>query len=131
VQAQASRSYQNSKDSLILGGQTLDGEQSSVRHGTTKIILWVLLPALAWISSACQAVPDRTQTEGDAAPPITVQSPASETGAPPVAGPAVSTPSASAQPTARPVRTELAATDPATVNLASGKPTLVDFFAFW
>ena len=30
-----------------------------------------------------------------------------------------------------PVRTELAATDPATVNLASGKPTLVEFFAFW
>jgi len=38
---------------------------------------------------------------------------------------------APSQPTARTIRTELAATDPATVNLASGKPTLVEFFAFW
>ncbi len=28
-------------------------------------------------------------------------------------------------------RTGLAATDPISVNLASGKPTLVEFFAFW
>ena len=35
------------------------------------------------------------------------------------------------QPTAATIRTELHATDPATVNLASGKPTLVEFFAFW
>lgn len=35
------------------------------------------------------------------------------------------------QPAAPTIRTELAATDPATVNLASGKPSLVEFFAFW
>ena len=35
------------------------------------------------------------------------------------------------QPAVATVRTELHATDPATVNLASGKPTLVEFFAFW
>jgi hypothetical protein len=35
------------------------------------------------------------------------------------------------QPAAPTIRTELAATDPATVNLASGQPTLVEFFAFW
>ncbi len=35
------------------------------------------------------------------------------------------------QPAASTVRTALAATDPSTVNLASGKPTLVEFFAFW
>ena len=29
------------------------------------------------------------------------------------------------------VREGLAATDPATVNLANGTPTLVEFFAFW
>lgn len=29
------------------------------------------------------------------------------------------------------VRGNLAATDPATVNLANGTPTLVEFFAFW
>ncbi|HEY4665685.1 MAG TPA: hypothetical protein VIH26_00145 [Anaerolineales bacterium] len=38
---------------------------------------------------------------------------------------------APSQPAASAIRTELAATDPATVNLASGKPTLVEFFAFW
>jgi hypothetical protein len=31
----------------------------------------------------------------------------------------------------RPVITEQYATDPATVNLAAGRPTLVKFFAFW
>jgi hypothetical protein len=29
------------------------------------------------------------------------------------------------------VRTQMEATDPVTVNLASGKPQLVEFFAFW
>ena len=31
----------------------------------------------------------------------------------------------------RPVRTKLEATDPGTVSLANGTPTLVEFFAFW
>jgi hypothetical protein len=34
-------------------------------------------------------------------------------------------------PTAPPVREDQYATDPATVDLASGRPTLVKFFAFW
>jgi hypothetical protein len=29
------------------------------------------------------------------------------------------------------VRTQMEATDPATVNLAAGQPQLVEFFAFW
>ena len=36
------------------------------------------------------------------------------------------------EPTGAPeVKTELEATDPATVTLATGKPQLVEFFAFW
>ncbi len=35
---------------------------------------------------------------------------------------------ADVKPTPRP---ELSATDPSTVNLASGKPVLLEFFAFW
>jgi hypothetical protein len=35
---------------------------------------------------------------------------------------------AEVRPTPRP---ELSATDPSTVNLASGKPVLLEFFAFW
>ena len=34
-------------------------------------------------------------------------------------------------PTPRPVRTALEATDPTTVSLAVGRPTFVEFFAFW
>jgi len=34
-------------------------------------------------------------------------------------------------PTAPPVRVDQYATDPTTVDLASGRPTLVKFFAFW
>ena len=35
-------------------------------------------------------------------------------------------------PTASPViKTEFTPTDPATVNLAAGKPQFVEFFAFW
>jgi hypothetical protein len=37
-------------------------------------------------------------------------------------------PAPSATPTARP---GLEATDPASVDLSSGKPTLLEFFAFW
>ncbi len=36
--------------------------------------------------------------------------------------------SADVRPTPRP---ELSATEPSTVNLASGKPVLLEFFAFW
>ncbi len=36
--------------------------------------------------------------------------------------------SAGAKPTPRP---ELSATEPSTVNLASGRPMLLEFFAFW
>jgi hypothetical protein len=38
---------------------------------------------------------------------------------------------ATASTTARPPRTALEATDPGTVSLANGRPTLVEFFAFW
>lgn len=41
------------------------------------------------------------------------------------------TPASTEAPAPKPVRTELEATDPTTVSLASGRPTLVEFFAFW
>jgi hypothetical protein len=43
-------------------------------------------------------------------------------------GDEASPPEPSATPTVRP---GLEATDPESVNLASGKPTLLEFFAFW
>ena len=52
-------------------------------------------------------------------------------GCQPAPSPAPTIQVAPTQPAAPAIRTELAATDPATVNLASGNPTLVEFFAFW
>jgi len=45
-------------------------------------------------------------------------------------GPAPTQP-ASAPTTAPVIKTEFTPTDPATVNLAAGKPQFVEFFAFW
>ncbi len=42
-----------------------------------------------------------------------------------------SAPTPSEAPPTPTLRPELQATDPTTVDLASGKPTLVEFFAFW
>lgn len=41
------------------------------------------------------------------------------------------TETAEAAPTPHAVKAELEATDPSTVQLAAGKPQLVEFFAFW
>jgi hypothetical protein len=57
--------------------------------------------------------PPLQETEPDSGPPPATDLPATEVAAPP------------------PVRAELAATDPSTVQLASGKVQLVEFFAFW
>jgi hypothetical protein len=57
--------------------------------------------------------PPLQETEPDIGPPPATDLPATEEAAPP------------------PVRAELAATDPSTVQLASGKVQLVEFFAFW
>ena len=83
------------------------------------------------LSAACQSAPQPTaqvaapaQSAAEAtALPLESEAPAptSETVAPVEQEPA---------PPVE-VREALAATDPATVNLANGTPTLVEFFAFW
>ena len=45
--------------------------------------------------------------------------------------PSQAAPSPTASPTSKPVKTELEATDPNKVELASGQVQLVEFFAFW
>ena len=67
-----------------------------------------------------------TPTQAAAVPPTVVPS-APATSAPEATTDSVST----TAPTPRPVRTALEATDPTTVNLAVGRPTFVEFFAFW
>ena len=52
--------------------------------------------------------------------------------APAAIAPQGSAPTQPAAPTTAPViKTEFTPTDPATVNLAAGKPQFVEFFAFW
>ena len=99
-----------------------------------RALVGLLLLALA----ACKATAPSPPAEA----PVAVE--ASETPAQPAAAPSdtpqpaqedtpaappTNTPlAAQATPTLRP---ELEATDPTTVNLAAGKPTLLEFFAFW
>jgi hypothetical protein len=96
------------------------------------ILVLLLLMSLA-VAACAPAVPPT-----HAASPATAALPATEASAPPEATPL---PNASADPTSLPeaAPTEAVfvgpggqfATDPSTVDLASGRPTLVKFFAFW
>jgi len=99
----------------------------SQRSSRTKAAACLLGVGL-WLT-ACQPTPQ--SIDPTAQPP-----PQSELGpadpgqpAPTSADPTAQT--APSQPTAHTIRTELAATDPSTVDLTSGRPTLVEFFAFW
>jgi hypothetical protein len=84
----------------------------------------IILLTLAVAVAGCGA-PQATPAEV-AAPAATPTSLSPVQTAAPVETP-VETPAA-AMPTAR---AGLEATDPTSVNLASGKPALVEFFAFW
>ncbi len=93
-----------------------------------KVQLVGVAGALMLLSAACQsapqptAAPDQSAAEATALPlESEAPAPTSETVAPVEQEPA---------PPVE-VREALAATDPATVNLANGTPTLVEFFAFW
>lgn len=74
-----------------------------------------------------------TAAEEGVTPELVATSPAAPTAQVPdaTAGSADETPALPESPSPKPVRTELEATDPTTVSLASGRPMLVEFFAFW
>ena len=87
----------------------------------------------ALLIAACQSSPAPTTQAEVAQPESAVQQLPSEA---PANEPQLAAPPVEEEPTkadAEPVevRQDLAATDPATVNLASGTPTFVEFFAFW
>jgi hypothetical protein len=91
----------------------------------------VIVGTLALVAAACQSAPPSVVQVDLPAQPATeapifpqeseAQAPTSEPIAPVEQEPA---------PPVE-VRQGLAATNPATVNLANGTPTLVEFFAFW
>jgi len=83
------------------------------------------LVALSLLMAAC-AAPTPTEIPIPAVPSTAVSVPTGVPAQPSTAG--NTPPAVAATPTAR---SGQEATDPKTVNLASGKPTLVKFFAFW
>ncbi|MBP7689309.1 MAG: hypothetical protein KA765_15440 [Thermoflexales bacterium] len=92
-----------------------------------------LLMMIGLILAACAPAASKP-----AAPPASAPTVGAPTNAPAVAQPAtevVPAEAASAAPTVvptrKPVKSELEATDPGTVQLAAGKPQFVEFFAFW
>ncbi len=80
------------------------------------------------LAAACQSAPQTTVQV-----PAPAQSAAEATALPLESDAPAPTPAPVEQESAPPVevREGLAATDPATANLANGTPTLVEFFAFW
>ncbi len=109
---------------------------------TRKTILTLGL-LVAFLLAACTptapAPPPAPTTAAEPAAPA--QDPAPEAAEPPTAVPAVEEadvpPTESEAPTEEPAvvvtprGNDLEATDPSTVNLASGEPQLIEFFAFW
>ncbi len=89
---------------------------------------WIAIIGLILVLTACSPgapAPPPTQA---AQPPSAGSVPSAQEGATPGSAVNAAEPSA---PTLVPVKTTLEATDPATVDLASGGPLLVEFFAFW
>jgi hypothetical protein len=96
-----------------------------MHHGRRPHVIGLVALA-GLIIAGCQGAAPVSPTLAAALPPTAVPS------APATPAPAAATDSvATTAPTPRPVRTELEATDPTTVNLAVGRPTFVEFFAFW
>ncbi len=80
--------------------------------------------------AACQSAPQPTVQAAAVAPSAEATALLLESEAPaPTSEPVAPVEQEPAPPVE--VREALAATDPATVNLANGTPTLVEFFAFW
>lgn len=91
-----------------------------------------LLTVGAWLLAACAspAPAGSADTPGGQAAAPTVAAPALT--ANPTLAPTVVVPTAApTATTAREVKTGFEATDPSTVQLAAGKPQLVEFFAVW
>jgi len=89
---------------------------------------WIAL-ALTLVACGSSAQPADLPRPAAVAPPTEVDAAVLPTATPVAVSPA--DPGIVAIPTAAPVRQELAATDPTGVVLGAGRPTLVEFFAFW
>ena len=93
-----------------------------------KGLAWIAL-ALALVACGPSAQPVDPPIPAAVAPPTEADAAAPPTAIPAPASPAE--PGIVSIPTEPPIRQELAATDPTGVVLGAGRPTLVEFFAFW
>jgi multidrug efflux pump subunit AcrA (membrane-fusion protein) len=89
------------------------------RQGT-----WIAIVGLIVLTACSPGAPAATQAQESGEPAAAGGVPVQENAAPTL-------PETPAAPTLVPVKSGLEATDPATVELASGGPLLVEFFAFW
>lgn len=91
--------------------------------------MFFLLLALVMALAACGP---QTQTGSGAGDTVSPTETTGSTAMRTPAGPTVSPQPATAAPSVIVTpRAEMQATDPATVTLASGRPQLIEFFAFW
>ncbi len=88
-----------------------------------------VLGALSLLAAACQSSAEQVVPPAQPAATFPQESEAPALPSEPVS-PAEQVPAAPVEAPVK-VRGGLAATDPATVNLANGTPTVVEFFAFW
>jgi hypothetical protein len=130
--------YQDSHFNIIVYIDATCGADRMVQR--EKLFLLIAL-LLGLVMSACtgtktqEVVPptdaigvevEREPTQGESTDPTTEPTQAAEVESAPEE---VSTPT---EETQKPeLKTSLVSTDPESVNLTSGKPTLVEFFAFW
>lgn len=87
---------------------------------------------LAAALAACQpSTPEPSMVSADQASKVRAEAPTAALASPTEEPEAPAEPATQASTEVPQVRQELSASDPGSVNLASGKPILVEFFAFW
>lgn len=93
----------------------------------------ILLAAAAVVLGACGPAPAGSEPPPKEPLPTTALPPVEASAAPTVGALTATEPAPlpTDPPPPKPVRSELEATDPTGVSLANGRPTLVEFFAFW
>src|SRR3990172_4861893 len=98
---------------------------------------FLIPPILLLVSLAAASCGPAATPIAEALPPAEVLSPTVVSATPGGRGPPTRLPAAATPPESAPTEPVYVgpggqfATDPSTVNLASGQPTLVKFFAFW
>lgn len=96
------------------------------------LLLGIFLSACTGVTTQEVDLPKApTVAQGDSNPTQEAQGASVPTGSPAEGSTEESVVAPTEEPQKPELKTGLVATDPVSVNLTSGKPTLVEFFAFW